>query len=527
MQRRKVFYQKPGRITLSRIGKTDPMDVDVYETVICPQVLWDALCLKIQTQIDTRCQTVGPHKVNVDGRDMWTGYAESLSSDPKPNTLTSISSSRKPSKSSRYPSVDGSIVMNPYSVGKVTITEAPGEEVISSTSASAVNTCPKSLGVPWFAIVPYKGGHRYFLDARHFVTAETGLVFVMPRMVDTSRWSMPADLGGVPTADYVRSKILTSYEMDLALIQAAEAAANERFIDLTTELAELPETIKMVLDGFRTVVRLVRDVKDKKLSLSKSFEKRKKYLKKKLDRALASINLERRGADRYRRRVLDREARRARRSFANALAESAREFADAVANTWLQFRYGIMPVVHTVDSIKELIKSLGSEYITTRERDQADLTIDVPIDFGGEWSFPCMHRVTIKQRFDQKVSTFWDVMDRLSGNLLLTAWELLPLSFVVDWFIDVGNFLSSLNPTAEWDAQARSYSFKSDHTLRHSLPNNSVLIVKTEIYKRDLIPDDALTGLTLGSGLNLFRSFDALALLWSPIKALLISSKKG
>lgn len=46
-------------------------------------------------------------------------------------------------------------------------------------------------------------------------------------------------------------------------------------------------------------------------------------------------------------------------------------------------------------------------------------------------------------------------------NPLEVAWELLPWSFVADWFIPIGDYLDSLDATVGWDFKGGSYSVKS------------------------------------------------------------------
>lgn len=46
-------------------------------------------------------------------------------------------------------------------------------------------------------------------------------------------------------------------------------------------------------------------------------------------------------------------------------------------------------------------------------------------------------------------------------NPALIAWELLPWSFVADWFVPVGDYLSLLDATLGWDFQGGSFSAKT------------------------------------------------------------------
>lgn len=525
---RKVVWESQGRVNVYQIGSNEPLDTPNWSYVICPRALWTRYMDLAKNQILTRRDTVGPVSISVNSRNMWTGYAQVVKSDPKPSPIYEEDVYKKKHKSSVYPPPDGAIVMNPYKASFVSVTQIPGEEVLSTSSDSSVDTCFKSLGVPLFATVVMPNGRkRHFLDSRHFYLDDTGIVLTMSRERVTSRWAMPADLNSVILPSDVREKFFSGNIMDPVLIQSAQAEANEKFIDLTTELAELPETVKMVVGGFREIARLVSDFKNKKLSLTKASAKRRAYLKKKFDEDMAKLNLKRKGASKKLLHILDKQKARAKRTYSRMVAESLRELADAIANLWLQFRYGIMPVVYTVESVQDLIKSLKSEYVTTRDKESSELVLDLLGESTDPLTLSVTHRVTIKQRYLPKETTFGDVMVRMSGNFALTLWELIPLSFVVDWFINVGNLLSSLNPSAEWDEEAECYSWQTAHTQRITLSNGSILVIKIEAYERQLIPDDALCGLVFDPNITLFRLFDAIALTWNPVKSLLISSKKG
>lgn len=525
---RKVRYRTQGRITVCQIPVGEPPTSETYSYVLWPKSSFDSWMSRVKAQIETRRDTIGPHTVTVDGRQMRTGYAQSIKADAKPDVIFDENNHTKKFRGAPYPPPDGAIVMNPYEKSRVTVTQVPGQEDTLTKPLSGVNTCIESLGLRYDAYVklPNENFTRCFLDSRHFVVGSTGFVMIMDFEEITSHWTMPWEVGAVQPAKDLREQIFNELKMDSSLVQSAQAEANEKFLDLTTELAELPETVKMVLQGFRKVGEMVRDFKSKKFSLTKASVKRRAYLKKKFDEDMASLNLKRKGASKKMLHILDRAKKRAKSTYTKAVAESLRELADAISNLWLQFRYGIMPIVYTVESVQDLVKSLKSEYITARDKESDEIVIKNFIELESELTLPVTHRVTIKQRYKPKATTFEDVLVRVSGNFALTLWELVPLSFVVDWFVNVGDLLSSLNPSAEWDEEQQCYAWRITHTQRLTLSNKSVVIIDTDMYKREIIPDDVVSGLRFDPNLNLYRLFDAVALLWGPIKSTLITSKK-
>jgi hypothetical protein len=134
----------------------------------------------------------------------------------------------------------------------------------------------------------------------------------------------------------------------------------------------------------------------------------------------------------------------------------------SISEAWLQFRYGWMPLyLSIVDFDKALQKvSLGGNHIVTG-RAQLVHKAALPnptatyYQAGGSpapgirtsASYTVIHRATV-----QAYSSAQDAAFR--GNVLEAAWELTTLSFLVDWFVNVGDWLSNLSARAEPSLQA-------------------------------------------------------------------------
>lgn len=162
-----------------------------------------------------------------------------------------------------------------------------------------------------------------------------------------------------------------------------------------------------------------------------------------------------------------------------------REALGDLSNEWLQYRYAIMPLVFSVQDIVELLDSRTAEFKTGRSRDSVQLKGDSAPLFGGESGF-IYDEVTGtikcsavgKSRFtDQSLR----LADQISINPFLTAWELIPFSFVIDWFVNVGDVI--LANTSTWLSLASQSAFcasvKQEYTLlskfRGSLTDSYVI----------------------------------------------------
>lgn len=137
---------------------------------------------------------------------------------------------------------------------------------------------------------------------------------------------------------------------------------------------------------------------------------------------------------------------------------------------WLEYRYGWRPLLSDLFGVASALDArISGEYdktsLTTRARNQVPLgstafhqrvsttgglTYDVYIDTGGIYTARC--------RMDALVlnGDYRRLVDTGVNDPLLVAWELLPYSFCIDWFIGVGKFLDGL--TAMWGLAYRGGS---------------------------------------------------------------------
>lgn len=121
---------------------------------------------------------------------------------------------------------------------------------------------------------------------------------------------------------------------------------------------------------------------------------------------------------------------------------------DYVTSKWLEYRYGWMPLVYsTYDALSTLNRRAFGGSFTIRSR-ATERTRRVDIDGLGTFSSPQKKSV-----IDQSARTEMVIRVKLPGgnqlhdwtslNPLGIAWELTPLSFVADWFVNVGDLLSA------------------------------------------------------------------------------------
>lgn len=114
-----------------------------------------------------------------------------------------------------------------------------------------------------------------------------------------------------------------------------------------------------------------------------------------------------------------------------------------IGDLWMEYRYGIMPLAYSYADINKLIKR-GDDVTTIKSRviTPKPLTVTLPPAtqqyLWRDEAGTVRVRAVVFQHFD------WASMTLLSGlglNPIATAWELIPYSFVFDWFCNMGDYI--------------------------------------------------------------------------------------
>jgi hypothetical protein len=149
----------------------------------------------------------------------------------------------------------------------------------------------------------------------------------------------------------------------------------------------------------------------------------------------------------------------------------------SLPNAWLTTRYGIAPslmdIAGSVEAISNADKGKFDRYIATNHSRRFKVeSVVSPFLYnyiGTYYAMPVKRHTTefrkheVSVRIDATIdeSFYLTLQDVGLTNPLLTGWEVLPYSFVLDWFIGVGDFLSAINA---WNT---GYKFKSGSCTRY------------------------------------------------------------
>lgn len=287
-------------------------------------------------------------------------------------------------------------------------------------------------------------------------------------------------------------------KLNLELITDTLADANTGWVDLLTSLAEAPEFLGSVLRGCKEILRLYIDCKNKDLRLAN----KAKLVRLKLDRAQARLSSD----------WADVKAREKHIQNVKTLKGELVALTDAIASVWLNYRLNIYPTAKTIEAALEASEMLNDLFI--RFRDRITESMDLP-EFTG-WSrggdLQLTRRCLIKR--GAREAEMKDLL--FSQNSLLTMWELVPLSLVVDRYINLGNFIAAFfhrrDPKVT-EGSTFSWRIEGGCVYTHNKTGASVS-VDINFYKRVVIDPSRLICIPMPQSRSISQQLDHLALSW-------------
>lgn len=158
-----------------------------------------------------------------------------------------------------------------------------------------------------------------------------------------------------------------------------------------------------------------------------------------------------------------------------------RAFADAITGTWLEWKFGITPTLSDADgaarALADLIESpdraphlrfIGNGEVISNDGTPQDLQLS----FAGGWGDP-QNRYMLKHQVSTSVRlrgglrsdadgypSMFDKLGLTLDEFVPTLWELIPFSFVVDYFVNTADVLNV------WSHQTIRMSWVNRTTLR-------------------------------------------------------------
>lgn len=168
-------------------------------------------------------------------------------------------------------------------------------------------------------------------------------------------------------------------------------------------------------------------------------------------------------------------------TFIAELADTKRMFFDAgrrllnlrfpkgwrqMSNDWLSYRYGWRTFLYDCKSLHSAVTKFDAKRkrYSKRARDINSQTLPI----GSTWTevhAGTSFRMTSVGKTDVKISVVGTVNadispPRYAFNPLVTAWEVIPYSFVIDWFISVGKALAAISFLSLQSQYVASWGYK-------------------------------------------------------------------
>lgn len=369
------------------------------------------------------------------------------------------------------------IIVSDYTTAQYNISYSYGRETITNGLATSIGKGTWTCGL-W----PYNPKNNWIIiDDFEYNVTSFSLRAYTNRTLTISKNPYNSGWDDVLWEDILFKTIL-SQEQDPSLITSSLADANSLTLDALTAMAEMPETIRSIYNAIMTCMKLYVDARRKSLRL---------YNKAKgnNDRATAVKNAE--------------------------------ELASAVADVWLNYRYNIMPNVYLIEDSIKLLQEKDESFFRSRDTQQKDLvwTRNMP---GWEHTprGAVTHRSFIKRRVALSESKFERYTSRMLMNVVVTGYELIPFSFVIDWFVNIGDNLAAHLSSPNFEQEGATYSTSSDLDIQSVLSSDKTIKTDTNIrfYNRKVINPRDTVCISFKPNISTARQLDAVALTWSIFK---------
>lgn len=227
------------------------------------------------------------------------------------------------------------------------------------------------------------------------------------------------------------------------------------------------------------------------------FEFRQQWLKARNDRS---------------RRIIEHKRQQTVAQLRKDLQMSLKSIGDAVTQIWLTYRYGIMPNVYLVNDLVEAAQAELTEFHRLSQKRTIEIVPPEMPGWKSEGTILGTLRCFDKRKFETK-----KMADAPYAFVpAVTLWELVPLSFVVDWFLNIGEVLAFLFGSSPGYTQVNTISVKMEGTPITYIHEQSGATVKVTFggYTRKVIDPLRYCALRWDPYVDLQRKLDAASLTW-------------
>jgi hypothetical protein len=256
-----------------------------------------------------------------------------------------------------------------------------------------------------------------------------------------------------------------------AVANEAAARAREACWDVLTDVAQLRQLADLLGTNWRRILRYALLAARKAVRAAKTTSKAAKAASKGSHRkprvSDTSLDREYKSAiERQRKFKASRKSRKSKRGY-RPTGDVLRDF----AGYWLEYRYGWLPLLY---STEDAVKAFKMKTESPLRFGHSSTTVDLSQSASESWTQDSGNgsgtgTQTITGSRTYRGYAVAEVItglqgDRFGADPITTAWELIPFSFVVDWFLGVGTWLTAISPFQSARLLGVAVSIKDSYT---------------------------------------------------------------
>lgn len=294
-----------------------------------------------------------------------------------------------------------------------------------SARQDSISTLPNKAGAYYKPTTYYGRFYLHSSTAFRYLWTDIGVNFIAYKGWEGPQSPVAIVCPGLDTYGLTAA----GYPPNPSPVQSRAASKMQRVVrdqqwDLGQDLAEMPETIGFILSLIATLRKFISGLRSSPHAIYN------------LARATIKANRSAKTKD------LLRYLNRNKYSLIKKSAESS-------STAWLAYKFAWLPLMNSIFSAVKVAKdglNSGRPAATCYSHAKESL----PGPSLGNGVIRLSHSFSGHTEATQSIqigfsSAFLNGLEKLGlTNPLLVAWELLPLSFVLDWFLPIGNFLQAM-----------------------------------------------------------------------------------